>query len=291
VRLVLIDGTAVLYRAFFAIRGLSTRAGRPTNAVFGFIRMLTQMRHQWSPTHWLVVFDGGLPAERLALLETYKAQRAPMPDALREQKQTVEDYLDRASVPWIRQDGQEADDVMASMAEWAGDAGEVLIATTDKDMFQLVDERVCIVSMSGKATRLDAEGVRAKTGVAPDKIVEWLALVGDTSDNIPGVPGVGPKTAARLLDGYGSLADLWEGLQSVKSDRLREALSSNRDAVERNLEMVRLRKDLECGLSWDDLAVRDPDPARLLPLLRELEFHGMARDLAEPTLFGDMEGE
>lgn len=149
-RLILIDGNNVLYRAFFAIRDLSTSGGRPTNAVFGFVKMLRQLRELHRPSHWMVTFDGGLPEERTELLEEYKAQRTPMPDSLREQVGVAERYLDCAGISWCRVDGQEADDVMASVL-WrhAGDFDEALLATGDKDMYQLVTDAVRVVPVSG----------------------------------------------------------------------------------------------------------------------------------------------
>jgi DNA polymerase-1 len=247
--------------------------------------MLEQLVGTWAPTHWAVVFDGGLPTERLELLNTYKAQRPPMPDALRSQMEWVEEYLDRAGVAWVRQERQEADDVLASMATWAeADAERILIGTSDKDIYQLVNGRIRLVGVSGKGVEMGPVDVEAKTGVPPSRIVEWLALVGDAADNIPGVPGIGPKTAARLLKQYGSLNALWAGLAGLESERLRKSLEENRGVVERNLGMIRLRKDLPCRLGWDDMLVRSPDPARMLPFFEKLEFKAMARNLEEPSL-------
>jgi len=285
--LMLVDGTAVLYRAFYAIPALATKAGKPTNAVFGFIRMLKQMAAVWSPSHWVVTFDGGRPEERLALQGDYKAQRKPMPDALREQIPLVEEYLDRADIARIRQDRQEADDIMASLAaQGEPDAEKVLLATGDKDMFQLVSEKVLIVPVAGKnavTTAMGPDEVRAKTGVGPGQIVEWLALTGDSSDNIPGVPGIGEKTAAKLLGQFGSLDGLWRHLEQIDSARVRRALGENRELIARNVEMVRLRSDLDCPLDWDRIAVRPPDAGRLIPFFEACEFHSLAREAARPT--------
>jgi len=285
-RLVLIDGTAVAYRAYFAIRDLSTKSGRPTNAVFGFVRMVEQLRTNWKPTHWVVAFDGGLPEERTRLLEDYKAQRPPMPKSLRDQLETIDEYLDLAGVPWSLQEGQEADDVMASLAHWAGKkADTVLVATGDKDMYQIVDERTRVVSLSGKATAMGPEEVRGKTGVEPSQMVDWLALVGDNSDNIPGVPGVGPKTAASLLECYGSLKGLLKNVATVESSKVRKALTENKDTALRNLEMICLRRDLDSPFRWEELKSRPPSPDRLIPFFEELEFHSMVRALREQDMF------
>ena len=285
-RFVLIDGTAVLYRSFYAIRELSTSAGKPTNAVFGFVRMMKQVKDLWKPTHCAVAFDGGLPKERKALLETYKAQRPPMPDALREQIPLAEDYLNRAEVAWFRLAGEEADDVIASLADKAKhDCEAVLIATSDKDIFQLIDDKIKIVPVAGKEGLLDAGGVKAKTGVLPGQIVDWLALVGDSSDNIPGVPGVGSKTAAKLMEQFGGLDELLAGLAMVQGDRIRTALDQNRDLITRNRTMMRLRRDLDCPILWEKLEVRAPSPGRLLPFLETMEFHSMAKEIREAELF------
>ena len=188
-RLVLVDGMAILYRAFYAIKELYTKDGRPTNAVFGFVRMLNQIREVWQPTHWAIVFDGGLPEERLELLEDYKAQRPPTPDSLSEQIDTAEEYLNKANISWVRQEGEEADDIIASIAAWAEqDAEKVLLASSDKDFYQLVNGKINMISVSGKNEAMGPAEVSAKTGVEPAQIVEWLALIGDSADNIPNRP-------------------------------------------------------------------------------------------------------
>jgi DNA polymerase-1 len=284
-KLMLVDGLAVVYRAFYAIKDLSTKDGRPTNAVFGFIRMLKHMADMWDPTHWGVVFDGGLPEERLELLEDYKAQRPPMPDAMRDQLERCEEYLDRAGIAWTRQEGQEADDVLASVATWARpEAPGIAIATNDKDMFQMVDQTICVVPVSGKGAPMGPDGILAKTGVPPSGIVDWLSLVGDSSDNIAGVPGVGAKTAAKLLKQFGTIDAIWRQLDQVPGDKLRNALDTHRDLIRRNRDMVRLRTDLPCPFTWEQLDRRPPDPASLLPLFEDLEFHGMIRELQQQEL-------
>jgi len=287
--LMLVDGTAVLYRAFYGIPELSTKAGKPTNAVFGFIRMLKQMATVWSPSHWVVTFDGGRPAERLAIQGDYKAQRKPMPDLLREQIPVVEDYLDRAGVVRMRQERQEADDIMATLTKQAApEAATILLATGDKDMFQLVSEKVRIVPVAGKnavTTAMGPDEVRAKTGVGPEQIVEWLSLTGDSSDNIPGVPGIGEKTAAKLLGQFGALDSLWAHLEEIDSPRVKKALRESREIVARNVEMVRLRSDLDCRLDWEQVAVRQADAGKLIPFFEACEFHSLARELSERSLF------
>ena len=284
--LLLVDGTAVAYRAYYAIAELSTRAGKPTNAVFGFIKMLQQLEQLWKPTHWTVVFDGGTPEERLSRLPTYKAQREPMPDLLRAQFADIERYLDLAGVCSIRMDRQEADDVIATLASAASSC--VLIATSDKDLYQLINDRVFMISPSKAGSKIGCAEVVEKTGVRPEKIVEWLALTGDTVDNIPGVPGVGPKTAAKLLAQFGSLENLWSKLDEVASDKLREALAAHRADVVRNVELVTLRRDLEVPVTVDSMGVRRIDPARMVPFYEEMEFGSLAKPLREELSGGPM---
>lgn len=284
-KLVLVDGTAVLYRAFYAIRELSTAAGTPTNALFGFIRMLQQLRDDWDPSHWTVVFDGGSPAERLELLPDYKGQRAPMPDDLRGQIALTQEYLDCAGVKWLRMDRQEADDVMASLAKWASPDAEVFLATSDKDLYQLIDDRVRIIAVSGGKSQMGVEEVMTKTGVQPGMIIEWLALIGDNADNIPGVPGVGPKTAAKLLSQFGSLAKMWAGIEDLPEGKVRAALEQSREVVDRNVKLVTLNTALDCGVGWDDLPVGDGDAGRLLAFFEKVEFGSMAKALRQPDLF------
>lgn len=283
--LVLLDGMAVVYRAFYAIKELSTSDGRPTNALFGFIRMLKQAKELRKPTHWAVVFDGGIPDERMELLEDYKAQRPETPSDLEQQMPAIEKYLDLGAIPWIREEGWEADDLIASMVNWAKpDCLRIRIVTGDKDLFQLVDPQVTIVPASGSGPEMGEEEVRAKTGVNPDQIVDWLALTGDVSDNVPGVPGVGPKTAAKLLQRFGGISGIYDNLEDAGGRKLVESLRENEGVVKRNLLMLRLHKDRPCPLGWDELAVRPPDPLRLIPFFRDVEFTSFAREMENPTL-------
>jgi len=219
-RLLIIDGHAYAYRAFHAIRGLRSPSGQPTNAVYGFVKMLAKMRAAIEPTHLIVVWDGGLSAERTAVLPEYKAQRPAMPDDLKPQLDEITGYLKAAAVASFCGEGVEADDYIACLARRASDAGmTVVIASSDKDFMQLVSARVGLLNPGDKSGTVWTDvQVRAKTGVEPSQIVDWLSLTGDSVDNIPGVPGVGPKTAAELLKQFGSVTALYERLDEVKSE-------------------------------------------------------------------------
>lgn len=266
-RLLIIDGHSYAYRAFHAIRELHSLSGQPTNAIYGFIKMLAKLRATVVPTHWIVVWDGGLSAERMAALPEYKAQRAEMPEQMRPQLDEIVSYLDAARVASFCRDGIEADDVIACLARRAeGKDWETVIASADKDFMQLVSPRIGLFNPHDKTETIwTSEQVRNKTGVEPSQIVDWLSLMGDAVDNISGVPGVGPKTAADLLKQFGTVEKLFDGLEKVKSERLRAALLNAKDAVRRNRELVRLH-NVECDFSVEAMAVKAPDMARLREL-------------------------
>ncbi len=286
-RLLVVDGLAVAYRAFFAIRGLSTRDGRPTNALFGFVKMLRRLDEAWRPTHWGVVFDGGLPASRLTLLPEYKAQRPPMPDALKGQLDACRRYLRIARVSEMTLPDEEADDAIASVARQAEKTmDETLIATGDKDMYQLVNARTRLVPVSGnERVAWGPDEIVAKTGVAPERIVDWLALVGDSADNIPGVPGIGPKTAARLLNEFGSLANLLAQAESLRDPKTKASLVACRERALRNVEMIRLRTDAAPAVVWEQWVREEPDPVALVKFFEEMEFDSLAAESRQQNLF------
>ncbi|MBL7076529.1 MAG: DNA polymerase I, partial [Kiritimatiellae bacterium] len=213
--------------------------------------------------------------------------RDSMPDDLSSQLSLIDEYLEGAGISRICVEGQEADDVLAAIAVQAKDrVDEVLIATSDKDLLQAVDEDVKVVPMSGKGPALDPAGVLEKTGVRPDQIVPWLAMIGDSSDNISGVPGVGKKTATTLLQTYGSLDELHEHLDDLSGRKVGQSLAEHWDRVERNVKMVKLNLDIACVDDLEALTVRSPDVPSLLDLYDRLGFDQFARNLREPELFG-----
>ena len=276
----IVDGTAVAYRAFYAVRELSTRAGQPTNALFGFVRMLRQLEAHWRPDRLVVTFDGGSPAHRLEKCPAYKAQRAPMPDDLRSQLGLINEYLDAAGVPRILLKGQEADDVIATLADRAARAGAVVrLATSDKDLMQLVDERVRIVPPTKTDEELDAAGVVAKTGVNPSQIVDWLALIGDVADNIPGVNGIGPKTATRLLAQFGSLPECFAQADGIESESVRGKLRDGRATAELNVQLMTLDRNVPGVPEWSDVPAPAPDAAKLKAFFEKYELHRFAAEV------------
>ena len=281
-RLLIIDGHSYAYRAFHAIRELHSPSGRPTNAIYGFIKMLAKLRATMAPTRWIVVWDGGLSAERLAALPEYKAQRAEMPEQMRPQLDEIVSYLEAARVASFCRDGIEADDVIACLARRAEEMGwKTVIASADKDFMQLVSPQIGLLNPHDKTeTVWTDEQVRNKAGVEPSQIVDWLSLMGDDVDNIPGVPGVGPKTAADLLKQFGSVEKLFGGLEKVKSERLRTALLNAKDTVRRNRELVRLH-DVACDFSAEAMAVKEPVAAKLRELYSRWGFRTLLAAVEE----------
>lgn len=280
-RLLLVDGHAYAYRAFFAIRSLNSPDGSPTNAIYGFIKMLARMRAAILPTHIIVIWDGGLSAERTASHPGYKAQRPPMPDGLAQQMDGIVEYLEAAGLAsWCRE-GVEADDWIAVAARRASEEGaRVVIASADKDFMQLVNASVGLLNPGDKTERVwtDAE-VIAKTGVRPDQIVDWLSLVGDSVDNIPGVSGVGPKTATSLLQQFGSLREMYSQLAEVKSDRLRESLAAAREDMSRNQDLIRLRDDVGAEFRMVEAIPGLENVGRLAELFRGWGFRSVLQEL------------
>lgn len=282
-RLLLVDGHAYAYRAFHAIRSLNAPDGSPTNAIYGFIKMLQKLLLVLEPSHLLVVWDGGLAAERMAALPEYKANRPPTPDGLAQQFPQLNAWLDAVGYPQLQRDGTEADDWIGTYAKLAAVAGwGVVVASSDKDFMQLVTDRVGLFNPNDKSEKVwTAADVFAKSGVQPEQIVDWLALVGDSVDNIPGVPGVGPKTAADLLRRFGTVESLYARLAEVKSESQRNSLTASADAVKRNQLMVRLNCELSDGPALDSLVARAPDKAALREMYQRWNFRSLLAEVAE----------
>jgi DNA polymerase-1 len=285
-RLLIVDGHAYAYRAFHAIRDLRGPEGRPTNAIYGFVKMFEKMRAALAPTHLAVIWDGGLSSERLAVLPEYKAQRPEMPAELRPQLDEIVQYLAAVSVTSVCQPGVEADDYIACLARQAAKAGwNVVIASSDKDFMQLVSPQIGLLNPNDKSgTVWTREQVRAKAGVEPEQVADWLALMGDAVDNIPGVPGVGPKTAVGLLQQFGSVTALLGRLEEVRSDRLRAALAEATEVLHRNLMLVRL-PEVPCVFVPEQMAARPAGREQLRGLFCRWGFKGMSGVLdASPEL-------
>ncbi len=289
-RLLIVDGHAYAYRSFHAIRHLEGPSGQPTNAIFGFIKTMDRMRTALSPSHVVVVWDGGLAAERMAEHPEYKAQRPAIPDALGAQIDEIQHYLVAAGVASLCEDGVEADDWIGSIAQAAAPSVSVVIASSDKDFMQLVSAQIGLLNPNDKPDKADktAQNVRiwtdaevvAKTGVRPGQVVDWLSLVGDAVDNIPGVPGVGGKTAAELLQRFGSIEGILAGLDQVKSERVREAVRVSADRLMKNRRLIGLRPVAQ-PFDLDALRMGSPKVDVLRALYDRWGFRGLRAALEE----------
>ena len=277
----LLDGLAMAYRAYFGVKGLSS-GGTATNAVYGFVRMARQLQNVWKPERTAAAFDGGSPAHRLAACPGYKAQRAPMPEELRAQLPLIEEFLKLSGIPSVRIERQEADDVLATLAEGAAAGGAVVrIATGDKDLMQLVREEVRLVAPGNAESELDAEGVLAKTGVRPGQIADWLAMTGDAADNIPGMGGVGPKTATKLLQRFGTLEGCLARAGEIEQEGLRKKVEEGGEVARKNLGVVRLDRAVEGVPGWEELAWGEEDGEGLVGFFERLGMASLAREQRE----------
>jgi DNA polymerase-1 len=274
----LVDGSSYLYRAFFALPPLTTSTGVPTGAVLGVLNMLNKLLKDENPELIAVVFDAPGRTFRDDLFDAYKAHRPPMPNDLRSQVAPLIEAIPALGLPLLRISGVEADDVIGTLAERAsGDGFDVVISTGDKDMAQLVNDRITLVNTMFD-TKLDRIGVKTKFDVLPGQIVDYLALVGDSSDNIPGVPKVGPKTAAKWLNEFGSLDAIVARAADIPG-KVGESLREHLETLELSRKLATIRRDVELPLSPAELTRKLPDVEALGALYKRLEMNSLLRQL------------
>lgn len=278
--LVLVDGSALAYRSFFAfIRNpLLTSRGENTSAAFGFANSLLRILRDLDPTYLAVAFDTSAPTFRHDMYAEYKSTRAKMPDELAASLPRIDQLVTAMNVPTIREDGIEADDVIGSLAVWAAAKGiDVAIYSGDKDFSQLVNDRIHLIRPKpGEGdVRLDAGGVEKWMGVRPEQVIDLLSLMGDASDHVPGVPGVGPKTAVRLLEEHGSLDAILENVEAI-TGKLGERIRENREQALLSRKLVTIRTDVTLPVELELLKPKAPDREAMAALFRELEFAKLA---------------
>jgi len=281
--LVLIDGPNYVFRAFHAVRHLSNSKGEPTNAVFGYVQMLRSVLEKLQPTHVAVAFDPKGGNFRNELYADYKAHRPPMPEELAEQWPRVWDVTRAFNFPLICIDNYEADDVITTLARRAEHAGwQVTIVSSDKDLMQLVGGNIRMLDTM-KGITYDPDGVREKWGVPPEQVHDLLSLTGDSSDNIPGVPGIGPKTAAELLATYGSLEEILKRAEEIKQPKRRQSLIEHADAARLAYRLVQLCDTAPVSEGLDELAVQEPDRKKLAALFADLEFRRLQDEFSRDS--------
>ncbi len=284
--LYLIDGNSYIYRAFYAIRGLSTSTGVPTNAVYGFTTMLLKILREKKPEYFAVVFDAPGPTKRHEAYEKYKAHRPAMPDDLRPQIPLIKEITDSFSIRMIEKDGYEADDILGAIARDAESRGlDVYIVTGDKDMCQAVSRRIRLYDTMKERITAE-EDVVQRFGVEPSRFPEIIALTGDVSDNIPGVPGIGEKTAVKLLKEFGSLDNLISNPEKIKNARIRKAVCAHMENIKLSRELATIHYDVPIDISVEDLRPGEPDWPRVLEQFRRLEFSRLISLIPESAAGG-----
>ncbi len=286
-RILLIDATSLAFRAYYAFikRPLINSKGMNTSGPFAFINSLEKLKRELKPTHILAVFDAPHKTFRHELYKEYKAQRPKPPDEIRLQIEYIKHLLDTCSIRFIEVEGVEADDVIASLVrKFKGDDVEIYISTQDKDLLQLVSDKVFAVQgISSELTVFDPDKVKKKYGVPPEKIPDLLALCGDSIDNIPGVKGIGEKTAVELLKKYDSIEDIYSHIDEIEP-KIRQKLIKYKDDCFFSRKLVVLKNDVEIDLDIEEIKLREPDRKKFARVLKHFEFEKLLKELADREL-------
>jgi len=284
-RLFLIDTSAYFYRAYFALPPLTNAAGLPTNAIYGFTTMILKLLDQHQPSHIAAVLDRPEPTFRHKAYDQYKANRAVMPDDLQAQIPHIREIIKAFNIRAVDKAGFEADDIIGTLAlRAAAEDCEVVIISGDKDLCQLIGPKITMLdTMKDKV--MDKAAVEAKYGLGPGHIIDMLALTGDTSDNVPGVPGIGPKTAQSLLSQFGNLDTIYEHLDEITKKKARSALEENREQAYLSKQLVTIDTDVELDCAWQECTLTAPDTPALQELYKKFEFSRLlkASAVAEPA--------
>ncbi len=281
-KLFLVDGHSLCYRAFYAIQNLTNSKGEPTNAIYGFVTMLRKILEEQKPDHVAMCFDRKEPTFRHQQYKEYKAHRKPMPEELVSQIEPIKEFCRISNIAILEKAGYEADDVIGTLAKQGKKEGyEVFIITGDKDAFQLVDERVRILQPHKENFVYDAEKVRERfSGLGPDKVVDILALMGDASDNIPGVPGIGEKTAIKLMQEFGSVKGILERLEEIPSEKQRQKIRENVDDLKLSQSLATIDTEVPLEIDWEAIRATGPDPVALAEFYKRYEFRGLLKSIA-----------
>ena len=277
--LFLIDGSNYVYRAFYAIRELSNSKGFPTNAIYGFTTMLLKLLKDWKPEYIAIAFDVKGPTFRHDAFEAYKATRKATPDSLIPQIPFIKDIVRGFSIPVLEQQGIEADDIIGTLARKYAEIGiKTVIVSGDKDMMQLISDDIIMIDTMKDVT-YDVEAVKKRFGVGPEKVVEILGLAGDQSDNIPGVPGIGPKNAQRLIEEFGSVEGVLTNIDKVRNPKTRESLREFAEQARMSRDLATIKTDADFDIDLDSSRYSGPDNETLKKLFKEFEFSSLLQEL------------
>lgn len=276
-KLYLIDGNSYIYRAYFAIPYLSNSKGLPTNAIYGFTNMLMKVIKEESPDYMAIAFDSKGPTRRHIEYEDYKAHRPAMPDPLSRQIPYIHRMVEAFNIPVLIMEGVEADDIIGTIAIKAEKDGmEVIIITGDKDIFQIISPHIKIYdTLKNKYFGID--DVKERFGTEPERVVEVMGLMGDSSDNIPGVPGIGEKTAKALIEEYGTIENLLTNVENITKPKLKQNLKENAELARLSRSLATIQTDIPIETEYKELSISEPDNEKLFPLLKELEFTAMLK--------------
>jgi len=277
VKLFLIDGSSYFYRAYHAIRGLSNSKGLPTNAIYGFTNMLLKIIREKKPDAIAVVFDSPAPTERHRIYEKYKAQRPETPNDLVIQIPHIKEVIKSFNIASFEMPGYEADDIICTIAKKTASQNiDVFILSGDKDMMQVIGNRIKIYDPM-KDLAIDENYVKERFGVAPERIPEIMAIAGDTVDNIPGVKGIGEKTARDLLSKTGSLDELINEPEKIESERIRRMVVDNIENIKLSKTLATIDTNIPIDISLQDMAIKEPDWPSLLRLFTDFEFKSLIK--------------
>jgi len=274
----LIDGSNILYRAYYAIGKLETSTGLQTNAILGFFNTLFKLLKKHKIQYICIFFDMGKPTLRHIKFQNYKIKRKPMPDELESQIPIIKEILNYLGIRYFEKEGYEADDIIATFTEKFKKDHKVLIVTGDKDILQLIEENVNVINPVNEEVK-DINYIKKNFTFTPEKIIDFLALAGDTSDNIPGIPGIGEKTALKLLSQFSSLEDIYMNIEKIEPVSLREKIIKNKEMAFLSKELVKLHKDIDIEINLDDLKISSPDINKLEEIFASLEFKKLKKQL------------
>ena len=290
--ILLIDAYSQIFRCFYAIRALSNSKGQATNAIFAFTKLMLKIHSDYPTAYGAFIMDCGKPAFRLELAPDYKANRPPMPDELREQIPVLEELARAFGWPMIVQEGYEADDLLAAIAAEFDDK-TVKFISADKDLAQIISERVemlCPAFKGGGFTLRGRQEAIEKFNVTPEQMVDYLALIGDSSDNIPGLQGVGPKTAAKLINDHGSIANMMANPEEIANPKIREKVQNNAELLEKNIKLITLKTDVP-DKPWgglDTLSRKEPDWEKIRTICEEMELRSILKELPDENGSNDL---
>jgi DNA polymerase I len=288
-KLYLVDVSSMFFRAYYAVRPLSTSKGLPTNSIYGFLSMIVKLLKDLQPDYVAFCFDRPEPSFRKDIYKEYKANRSEMPEDLIPQVPYIKKLTEALGIPIFEQPGFEADDIIGTLAQLAKTNNiQVVIVSGDKDFSQLIDDRVTMLDTM-KDKIFNSEEVKNKWGVTPEQFIDYLALTGDASDNIPGVRGVGPKGAEKLLSEFGSVEGIYERIDEVRNEKLKQKLIESKESAFLSKQLVTIAKDMKLTIRLEDLKIKEKDPTDLDTLLEELEFTSFRKNLLttyKPTTSG-----